>query len=114
MNKIQRLILATVFVAMPSFALATETIPDMITTVGTLVGATVPVLMGLGLIYFLWGVIQYIRSASDETKKVDAKKIIIRGLIGLFSMVAVWGLVEVIRATLGVDASKTYSAPQIP
>ena len=51
-------------------------------------------------VVFLWGVIQYVIAGGDEKKVVQAKQQIIYGLIGLFVMVALWGIVFAIYRTL--------------
>lgn len=116
MSKIQK-ILASAAIFSPSFALAaadTSIVTSWISAVQTFVEAVVPVLMALGLVYFLWGIVKYIMAGSDETKKVDAKKIIVNGLIGLFLMVAVWGLVQVIVTTTGVSTTQSFNKPNVP
>ena len=45
---------------------------------------------------FLWGVILYVIAGADEKKMETAKGFLIWGLIGLFVMFAMWGLVTVV------------------
>ena len=53
----------------------------------------------IATVVFLWGMIQYILAAGEEKKIGEARKRIIAGLIGLFFMVAMWGIVKVITST---------------
>ncbi len=53
----------------------------------------------IATVVFLWGMIQYILAAGEEKKIGEARKRIIAGLIGLFFMVAMWGIVKVITNT---------------
>lgn len=53
----------------------------------------------VALLVFLWGVFQYIKEAGNDAKRAEASKMILYGLIGLFVMVSVWGLVYVIKNT---------------
>lgn len=76
-------------------------------TISTLFGNITLVLNQLiGLLFivatvaFLWGVIQYVIAAGDEKKLAEGKKYIIYGLVGLFVMVAMWGIVYAVRNTL--------------
>jgi hypothetical protein len=56
----------------------------------------VPILFILATIVFIWGIILYITSGGNEERRKEGRNFIIYGLIGLFVMVAVWGLVVVI------------------
>ncbi|MBP6857778.1 MAG: hypothetical protein KBC11_01095 [Candidatus Pacebacteria bacterium] len=58
-------------------------------------------LMIIATLWFIWTVIGYIR-VKDATKAEDAKKAMIRGIIGLFVIVTIWGIVRILASTLGV------------
>jgi amino acid transporter len=62
----------------------------------------VPALVTIAVIYFIVGVISFITSSDEEAKKKGRTKII-NGLIGLFVIVAFWGIIAVVKNTLGVD-----------
>ena len=64
----------------------------------------------LALVYFLWGVIKYIRASGDEDKQ-QAQKMVIYGIIGLFVMVAVWGLVQVLVSTFNLPEGSGLKVP---
>lgn len=61
----------------------------------------IPILITLAVIYFIWGVIMYL-IGGDEEKKKKASGMIIRGLIGLFIIIAFWGIIRVVTDTFGV------------
>ena len=63
--------------------------------IGTLLGYIIPILITLAVVYFIWGVIQY-TMAGDEEKKKKARGMIIQGLIGLFVIVAFWGILSLV------------------
>lgn len=68
-------------------------VADNIASALTLV---IPILFLVATIVFLAGVIMYVSAGGAEDKIQKGKKYIIFGLIGLFVMVAVWGLVKII------------------
>ncbi len=73
----------------------------------------IPFIIGLGVIYFLWGLLGYIRKAGDEKEREAAKHQMIYGIIILFVMTAVWGLVNVLTDTL--DLKKAIpNLPDVP
>ncbi|MBI3074667.1 MAG: hypothetical protein HYY92_00420 [Parcubacteria group bacterium] len=68
------------------------------------------VLVGLAFVVFLWGIYKYITTASLEGK-AGAKETIIYGLIGLFVMLAAWGLVNILLGTFSFTASPAAPTP---
>ena len=63
----------------------------------------VPILATLALVLFVWGIVQYVVNADNEEAREQGKKVILWGIIGLFSMVGVWGLVSLLISTLGFN-----------
>ena len=55
-------------------------------------GAVLPVLIGLGIIFFVWGVISYV-VAGDEEAKTKGRDRMIYGVIGFGVFLGGWGLV---------------------
>lgn len=70
----------------------------------------VGLLIGLALLYFLVGIINYIRHLDDETKRTEGRMMMIWGIIALFVMVSVWGLVGILTDTFQFDNNE----PPIP
>lgn len=63
--------------------------------------AIIPILFSIAVIVFVWGVFRYV-IAEGEDKQVG-KNVMIYGIVGLFVMVSVWGLVNVVYNTFGLD-----------
>ncbi len=75
-----------------------------------LINNLIPLVIGLGLLAFLWGVAQFIRSGEGDARaRDDAKWMIGAGIIGLFVMVSVWGLVNFVHATFGLNDNQLPS-----
>lgn|SRR3989344_950338 len=64
-----------------------------------------PLLVALGVVYFVWGVVQYFINDSEEAKK-KGKDRIIYGIIGLAVILSVWGLVYLITDFLGIGGQR--------
>lgn len=72
------------------------------------IGATIPVLIGLAVLAFSWGIVKYLFGADKE----DGKKIMIGGIIAIFVMTSVWGLVGILRGTIfGSNADNVQNIP---
>lgn len=80
-----------------------------------LLNFVMPLLVAIAVVWFVWGVIQYTMS-SEEDKKKAARGKIINGLIGLFIILAFWGIVYLIVGTFGVgpDDLRVQDIPCIP
>ncbi|PIP73159.1 MAG: hypothetical protein COW88_02820 [Candidatus Lloydbacteria bacterium CG22_combo_CG10-13_8_21_14_all_47_15] len=86
--------------AMPFAANAAQTLIGVAGVISALLNFLVPVFIVLALLYFIYGVIKYIVADSDEAKS-SARNVMIYGVIGLFVIVSVWGLVAILQATFG-------------
>ncbi|MBI2023396.1 hypothetical protein HYT01_02410 [Candidatus Giovannonibacteria bacterium] len=66
---------------------------------------TIIVLFVLATVVFLWGVIKYMTAGGDEDAISSGRNFMIFGIIGLFVMVAVWGLVYLLVNTFALPNS---------
>lgn len=64
--------------------------------------AIIPLLFTLAFLFFLWGMITYIRNSDDIKKREESKNFIYWGILGLTVMVGVWGLVRIVTTTFGL------------
>ncbi|KKQ34922.1 MAG: hypothetical protein US50_C0031G0002 [Candidatus Nomurabacteria bacterium GW2011_GWB1_37_5] len=67
--------------------------------IGLVQGAIIPLIYILAFVAFIWGMFNYIMYAGDEKKRESGKQFILWGLIGLFVMTAVLGIVALLKAT---------------
>ncbi len=66
--------------------------------------AIIPLIFAAALVVFLWGVLKFM-GTSDSTKREEGKKFIIAGLIGLFVMTSLWGIIKILSSTLGIEST---------
>ncbi len=71
--------------------------------VDLIINPLIGLLFALALAFFVWGGAQFVLGADDPEKQKKGKTALIWGLIGLFIMSAVFGILEVVTATFGVD-----------
>jgi hypothetical protein len=77
-----------------------------------LVGLLIPLAIAIGLLLFIWGLVQYIASSGDEGAKDEGKRKMIWGVIALFVIVSVWGIVTLMGEIFGIGADE--EPPGIP
>lgn len=82
--------------------------------VGTAIRLLIPVMFGLAIIFFFWGLIQYIRSAGDPKAAAEGKSIMIWGIIAIAVMISVYGLVAWLQGVVGINANATVNLPVVP
>lgn len=73
-------------------------------TIQGLLNSVVPVLISLGIVYLVWGIVQYMIGDSEEAK-TKGKERVIFGLVGLAIIISVWGLVSIITKTFNLQGS---------
>lgn len=78
------------------------------------INLAMPVVIGIALLVFLWGVLQFIFAADNDEAREKGKSKMIYGIIGLFVMVAVWGLVQFVASTLGISLGGNVTGSNIP
>lgn len=102
--------------ALPFIVLAQEDgINRLINQVQNVIYRLIPILIGLALLVFLWGVLKYVISPGEDDK-AKARDYMLYGIIGLFVMVSVWGLVTILADTIfgGNRINQPPTVPQIP
>ncbi|MDD4803687.1 MAG: pilin [Candidatus Pacebacteria bacterium] len=73
----------------------------------------VPLAISVAVVWFIFQVIKY-TIASDEDKKTAARNQMIWGIIGIFVMVSVWGLVAILQSTFGMNNVSSQIGNLIP
>ena len=76
-------------------------ISKIICQLQVIINSIVPVLIALGVVYFVWGVVTYVINDSEEAKKKGRDRIIY-GIIGFAVIIGLWGLVNVVVNTFGL------------
>lgn len=77
---------------------------------GDILNRVIPILIVLALVAFFWGVVMYVWK-----RDAGAMQVMAAGLIGLFVMVSVWGIVRIAQNTFGVaNSGGPSSIPQVP
>src|SRR3990167_1757708 len=96
----------------PVFVFA-QGLTEFVGKISEVLNAIIPLIIGLALVFFLWGVFMYVTKEGAEEKD-KARDVIVYGIIGLFVMLAAWGLVNVLTNTFDLDTATPTDIPGIP
>jgi len=97
-----------------SLPIVTYAYSDLGQLVGALNGAlsaTVPLLLSLATLVFLWGIVKYIWSGDDEKQRTESRSFMLWGIVGLTVMVSVWALVSLLANFFSIPIPFAPSLP---
>lgn len=116
MKKITLIALASAapFVAFAQSGGSLSNVQTLITSIGNIIDALVPIMFTLIFVVFFYGVAMYVVKAGDEEAQKKAKSIMIYGVIGIAVVASIWGLVSFLQyAFLGGTSATQGNVPQI-
>ena len=64
------------------------------------INAAIPVLAGIALIIFFWGLVKYIYASSDAKGHTEGKSMIIWGLVAIFVIFTLWGIINLFKTAI--------------
>lgn len=76
----------------------------------SLIGVIFPVILAVAVIVVIWGIFKFILNAGDEEARKTGRSLILWGIVGIFLMLSVWGLVNILLGTFGL----TTTVPTVP
>lgn len=97
--------------ALPAVASA-QTLGSILGIIKGLLDTLIPIVIAGAVIYFFYGVAKYVMAAGDEEAQKAGRSIMIYGIIGLFVIIGVWGLVAMLGSTFGIAIGGP--APMLP
>jgi len=101
-------------ITIPDVAYAqTGTLGDIINEAGNLIGITIPVVVGAAVLGFFWGLTKYIWKAGDKEAQDEGRRIMIAGVVSLFLIVAIGGIVGVLVESFGFVGGQTIPIPGV-
>ncbi len=112
--KIKTVILLSVF-SIPAFAFAQQAdgIKGLIVSFGNIVRLLIPLSAACALLFFFWGLAKSILKSDSEDGREEGKEIMKWGIVALFVITSIWGIVGFIQDDLGIPDVHTISAPGV-
>jgi Type IV secretion system pilin len=88
-----------------------QTIQAILTKVSDIMGLLIPMALAAALIAFFWGLTKFLMGGGEDRK--EGTNIMINGVLALFVMVSIWGIVALLQRTLGISSVTRVPAPSI-
>jgi len=62
------------------------------------------VVFAAGFLLFLWGLVKFLYNVEEGGENSEGKQHMLWGIIGVFVMVSIWGIIKLLDATFGLGA----------
>ena len=99
-------------VAFAQTLVGTTNATSLFTNIKSILNAVIPIIIALAVVYILWGIVQAYIKGDEESRKAGHLKILY-GIIGLFIMLSIWGLVNILVNTAGLSNTVPTTIPSV-
>src|SRR3989344_9646207 len=62
-----------------------------------------PILLLIAVFIVVWGIFQFILNSGDEEARKSGRSKILWGIVGIFLMLSVWGLINILVNTIALN-----------
>lgn len=105
-NTLVKIFLALICLVPAITLAAAEGIKGLISGIGNVMGIMQPILLGLAVVYFFWGIGQFIlHDAGSEKTREDGKRKIMWGVIAIFVFISINGVLSWFGGLIGISVS---------
>jgi len=104
-------LLALPFIASAANASAASGLNGTLALFNNLFNNMIALFITLAIVVFFWGLIKYLWSMEQENAH-EGLKIMFWGLIAIFVMVSIWGIIRLLQTTFAVGGTSQITAPK--
>ena len=104
-TSLKKIGVAAAMFLLPAVAFAQYSVTNsssLFDAIRSILNAVIPIIIALAVVYILWGIVQSFVKGGDEERKAGHMKILY-GIIALFIMISIWGLVNILVNTTGLN-----------
>lgn len=109
----KKIIATTALAAMTPFVASAQVtvtnLGDVLNLIQGFINTLLPLIIALAVLVFVWGVFKYVSAGDDEEARKSGRMMMVNGIIAIFVMVSVWGLVNILVYTFNL--APTVQAP---
>jgi len=102
-NNLKGIVLGSIAtLAFPVVTMAAGNFDSLLIQVRGWLNGVIAILFVVVTLYFIWGVIEYVKAGGEDAAVKKGKTHMIYGIIGMAVMAAAWGIVGVLVQSFGV------------
>ena len=103
--------LSSVVLTLPAIAFAQTQfgLMGVLQTINKFLNGLIGVIITIAIIVFFWGLVIYLTSVGEDKQKGLVQ--MFYGLIAIFVMVSIWGIIHLLQATFGLQGSNQPIVP---
>jgi hypothetical protein len=90
-----------------------SSITGFLADVQAILNTLLPILVTIAVLAFFWGLAKFIFAAGDESAKAAGKNIMIWGIIALFIIVSIWGIIGLLAEIFGIGQGGSAPVPGV-
>ena len=95
----------TLILVVPLVAHAQEGIQQIVNFATDIINFALAILIGIAIATFFWGLVKYLFGAKGGPEQTKASTIMMWGLIGIFFMLSIFGIVRFLQVTFGLGVT---------
>lgn len=86
----------------PHLAFAQQDFKSIVGSVTEFLLSLVPILSSLALLFFFWGLVQYVFQAGNQQAVEQSRQRMLWGIVGLFVIATIWALVTLVGGSFNL------------
>lgn len=90
-----------------------EGLISIVEGLGVLVDRLIPIAFAAALLFFFWGLAKFILGAGDDEKRQAGRSMMFAGVVALFIMASILGIIDFIGNALGIEQGGSAIAPGV-
>lgn len=101
---------------LPSLAFAQLQVTNantLVQKITSLANQAIGVLIGFAVLYIIFNVVRFIMKADSPEDRAPIRSAILWGIVGLFVITSIWGLVQLLSNTVNLGGGAPPAIPQI-
>ena len=87
---------------------------QLVDSFGGLINSLIPILIAIALVVFFFGLVKYVWGSGGAERQKQGRSVMIAGLVALFVMVSVYGIIRLMQDALALDTNTSIDVPRPP